>query len=339
MIEILHPQEDSERIELLRTSGFTTVDAWKESFGEYGSLQALDPTMERLAGGDLENHSRYVVYPWRNTVVRLPEDEVFHRLRTARNRFLITDEEQREWGAATIAVAGLSVGASLLHTCVLTGARRFRIADPDALGLTNLNRLSGSVCDIGVPKTTLARRRMLEIDPFLAVESFDSGVTEATLRSFLGCDGRSRADIILEEVDDLAMKVAIRRHARAAEIPLVMVTDDGDGVIVDVERYDLDPSYPEFHGLAGPVTSMSAAELADPANKVRIASAIVGADVSPRVNEALAEAGRTISSWPQLGSAATMAGAVGATIARQIICGEAIPSGRTRVQISAMLTG
>ena len=61
---------------------------------------------------------------------------------------------------------------------------------------------------------------------------------------------------MLEEVDDLATKVEIRRHARALGVPVVMVTDDGDNVIVDVERYDLDPGYPLFHGNAGDVTDL-----------------------------------------------------------------------------------
>jgi tRNA A37 threonylcarbamoyladenosine dehydratase len=57
----------------------------------------------------------------------------------------------------------------------LTGARRFRLADPDTLGPTNLNRLAGSVCDFGVPKLTLAMRRTLETDPYSDIEAFEAG--------------------------------------------------------------------------------------------------------------------------------------------------------------------
>ncbi len=292
----------------------------------------LDTELEPLAHCELERRSRYVFYPWRDVLVRLPDDEIFHRIRTSRNRFLITDEEQARWSGATIAVAGLSVGASLLHTCALTGARSFRIGDPDVLGPSNLNRLNGSVCDLGVAKTTLAQRRLLELDPYTTVETFDRGVGPDDLQRFLTPPGGPGADVVLEEVDDLAMKVAIRRAARAAAVPLIMVTDDGDDVIVDVERYDLEPDYPEFHGMAGDLGSLSADELSDPANKIRLAGAIVGPDVSPRVHDALGEVGRSIPSWPQLGSAATLAGAVGATVARRIVCGGRVPSGRRHVR-------
>ncbi len=48
---------------------------------------------------------------------------------------------------------------------------------------------------------------------------------------------------------------------------------------------------------------------------------------------ALGQVGKTIPSWPQLGSASTLAGAVGAVTARRIVCGADVPSGRHRIRI------
>ena len=338
MIEILHPIDDHARISELRTK-LDVVDGWHAAVDELAALRRFDGNLPTV---DLENadpYSRYVVFGWRSTMVRLPEPALFHRLRTSRNSFLITDDEQNRWSSALIAVAGLSVGASLLHTCVLTGARRVRIADPDTLGPTNLNRLPASVCDLGVGKAELAWRRLLETDPYLEAEVFVDGVTDEFADSFFGGGSRCQPDVILEEVDDLAAKVAIRRRARAAGIPLVMVTDDGDNVIVDVERYDLDPDYPLFHGRAGDIDTLSTAELRDPGNRTRIAEAIVGADIGPRTRSALGEVGVSIPSWPQLGSAATLAGAVGAITARRIVVGDDVVSGRVSVCADAVLRG
>lgn len=334
MIEILHPEHDRDRIVEHRRSGIAEVDGWTDAAKEYAALASLDPGVEPIEDADIEEYARYVVYPWRAVMVRLPESGVFQRLRTARNRYLISDDEQARWSEALIAVAGLSVGASLLHTCVLTGARRFAIADPDTLGLTNLNRLAGSVCDLGVAKSALAHRRMLETDPYVQVRALGEGFTTASADAFFGATaGDERPHVVLEEVDNLAAKVAIRRRARAKGIPLVMVTDEGDNVLLDIERYDLDPDYPLFHGRAGDVEALSDDELTDPANRVRIASAIVGSGISPRVRMALGEVGQSIPSWPQLGTAATLAGAVGATVARRIVCGDTVPSGRVHVRI------
>ncbi|MBE7195701.1 MAG: ThiF family adenylyltransferase [Gordonia polyisoprenivorans] len=336
MIEILHPVRDRIRIEELCVR-LRFVDGWESAAADLRELRRFDSVLPDVDVDGYDHHSRYVVFPWRATMVRLPDEVLFHRLRTSRNRYLITETEQLRWESATIAVAGLSVGASLLHTCVLTGARRLRIADPDTLGPTNLNRLTGSVCDLGTPKAELAMRRTLETDPYINLEVFAEGVTEETASAFFGGNGDRTPDIVLEEVDDLATKVAIRRWAREAGLPVVMVTDDGDNVIVDVERYDLEPGRPLFHGNAGDIEALDADELRDPANRVRIAGAIVGEAIGPRTREALREVGRTMPSWPQLGTAATLAGAVGAVTARRIVCGDELPSGRARLSIDEVL--
>jgi hypothetical protein len=108
-------------------------------------------------------------------------------------------------------------------------------------------------------------------------------------------------------MDDLALKVDIRFKARAAHVPVVMVTDNGDNAILDVERFDLDSGYPLFHGLAGDLTA-SPGDLNDPIQRVRAASAIVGSQITPRTRFSLTQVGRTLPSWPQLGTAATVGG-------------------------------
>lgn len=331
MIDILTPGvDDAEiaRITDLRT-GNRVIDGWTESRAELQQVLALSGRSELLAQPDSEL-IRYVVYPWRRAVVTLPAPDLFHLLRTTRNRFLITDAEQGRWSSATIAVAGLSVGGSVLHTCALTGGRRFRIADPDVLGLSNLNRLAGSVCDLGVAKTLIAQRRLLELDPYTEIDVLAEGFDGAVADRFLG--GPRPPAVVFEEMDDLRRKVELRIAARRAGLPVVMITDNGDDVIVDVERYDLDSEYPLFHGRAGDVVEADPAALDDPANRIAIAGAIVGDGVTERMTMSLAEVGRSIPSWPQLGSAATLAGAVGAAVGRRIVLGDDVPSGRRHVR-------
>ncbi|WP_088943656.1 ThiF family adenylyltransferase [Rhodococcus sp. 1168] len=317
MIEVLHPTEDAARIRELRrpNAGLAYVDGWATARSEliaidsFGSLP-FDWSDER----DVDRSSRFVHIPWRSTLVRLPDSVHFYRLRTARNRFLLDDDEQTTWGSALIGIAGLSVGSSVAAVCSLTGARRFRIADPDTLGPSNLNRLQGSVCDLGVAKVTLAQRRILEIDPYSDVSGFPGGYTSADV-TFLRSSGGERLAVLVEEMDDLAMKLEIRLQARALRIPVVMATDNGDNVILDVERYDLDADYPPFHGRAGDLTECSESELNEPANRMRLANAIVGSDVTPRTRYSLTQVGRSLPSWPQLGTAANAAGSTAALAA------------------------
>lgn len=337
MIEILHPTRDRRRIAQVCADGYRCVDAWPDVLVELGAIDRPDAEPAERARyiarcwpeRAVVAASRYAVYPWRRTIVRLPERDLFHRLCTARNRWLLSEPEQAAWARAQIAIAGLSVGSSVLTVCALTGARRLRVADPDTLGLTNLNRLAGSVCDLGTAKLDLATRRVLELDPYASVEGFPGGYTPATADRFL--DGLT---VLVEEMDDLAMKLHIRIRAKAARIPVVMVTDNGDDVILDVERFDLDPDYPVLHGRVGTdeLSSGAFGDLTDPARRVRLAGAIVG-EVSPRMQYSLGQVGRTLPTWPQLGTAATLSGAVGAYAARLIACGDDLPSGRHFVPV------
>ncbi|MRH91685.1 thiamine biosynthesis protein ThiF [Nocardia sp. SYP-A9097] len=330
MMRILDPQLDRHQIDALLAAGYRLVDAWSTAANE---LRELDPESDPPG-------VRYAVYDWRHTLVELPDPESFWRLRTARNRYLIDEPEQRAWARALIGIAGLSVGSSALTVCALTGAQRFHLADPDRLGVTNLNRLPASVCDIGTRKTTLARRRVLELDPYASLRMFSDGVTPASADHFLGtAPGGERLTVLVEEMDDLTAKVDIRRRARRAGIPVVMATDNGDNAIVDIERFDLDPDYPLFHGRAGDLTALSGTALADPRERARIAQHIVGPEITPRTRYSLTEVGRSLQSWPQLGTAATLAGATAAYAARLIACGHALPSGRYRLDLDRALLG
>lgn len=333
-ITLFDPAVDRKAIDELLAGGYTYVDGWVSALEDLDKLDALSAEPTVYQRDQLDLHSRYVAYPWRHTLVRVPEDHIFHRLRTARNCYLITDDEQQRWSSATIAIAGLSVGGSVLSVCALSGARDFRLADPDTLGPSNLNRLVGSVCDLGEPKTTLAYRRVLEADPYATVTTFADGFSTANAPDFFGGQNTPKASVVLEEMDDIARKVELRRLARAAGVPVIMVTDNGDNVIIDVERYDLDPDYPLFHGRAGELLDLTEEELQDKDKRVELAGRIVGHDVEDRLTLALSQVGLTIPSWPQLGTAASLAGVVGAIAARKLVCGDDLPSGRCHVRVS-----
>lgn len=346
MIELLHPERDRERIEQLRGEGlYDFVDTWTHATAELSLLDQLDhidpgtPAPERLDLNDpesLERRSRYAVFPWRRVVVRLPDSDTFYRLKTARNRFLLTSGEQDAWSHSLIAVAGLSVGSAALIACSLTGARRFHVADSDTVDLTNLNRMMSSVCDVGVSKIELSSRRILEGDPYSVITPFTAGYNPAFADEFLGVSGAQRVSVVIEEIDDVAMKIDLRRRARAAGIPVISTTDMGDNVILDIERYDLDPAYPIFHGRG---ESFTEGDATDPQQRLRMAFEIVGDALTPRMAFSASQIGRSIASWPQLGSTANMAGAIAAAAARCIVGDRGVPSGRFHFDVEKILLG
>src|SRR5262249_32643522 len=149
-----------------------------------------------------------------------------------------------------IGIVGLSVGQSVALTMALEGVGgAFRLADFDTLGLSNLNRLRAGVHDLGINKAILAARQLFELDPYLDVQIFPEGITDANLEAFFTVGGP--LDLLVEECDDLYAKVRLREEARRRRIPVVM--DTSDRGMIDVERFDREPGRPLFHALAGPI--------------------------------------------------------------------------------------
>jgi hypothetical protein len=135
-----------------------------------------------------------------------------------------------------------------------------------------------------------------------------------------------KLDVIVEECDSLDIKILVRDRARVHRIPVVM--DTSDRGMLDVERFDLEPDRPLFHGLAG---DLRAEELRDLTNeqKVSFVLRILGADtLSPRLRASLLEIEESVSTWPQLGSSVALGGAAAADIVRRINLGQTDESGR-----------
>ncbi len=288
-----------------------------------------------LDGRARPDHGRWVFYPWSGRLVHvLPPDEL-RALRSDRNHYKITPAEQELLRARRIGVVGLSVGQAVALTLALEGVGgAFRLADFDPLSVSNTNRLRAGVHELGVNKAALAARQMLELDPYLDIEVFTDGVTDANLDDFLGAPG-ARLDLLVEECDDLAMKVALREAARARRIPVIMETSERG--MLDIERFDREPARPVLHGL---LDDVGAAELRGLSmrDKIPFALRVLGAaSCSTRMVASMVEINETISTWPQLGSAVTLGGAVVTDAARRILLGQLEASGRYHVDVEALV--
>jgi ThiF family len=267
-------------------------------------------------------------YPWSGRLVHLLPRELFRQVRTDRNRDKITREEQAGLLERRIGVIGLSVGNCAALTLAMEGvAGAFRLADFDQLGLSNLNRLRGTVADLGLDKTVLAARQLYEIDPYLDVEIYPQGLTEQTIGSFFAADDSGHGlDLLVEECDTPWVKVAAREHAREARVPVLMDTNDRG--LLDVERFDHEPDRPLLHGRLAGVASDDLRRLT-PQAAVDLLLRMVGADsISPVMSGAISQIGLTLSSWPQLASGVMLGGALVTDTARRILLGHPVASGR-----------
>lgn len=279
---------------------------------------------------------RWVYYPWLFSVVHILPNVEFQMVRTARNKNLINAEEQKKFYNATIGIGGLSVGNSVATAIALSGGGKFfRLADFDRLALSNTNRVRAGMQNLGLTKVEVTARQIYEINPYAKVDLFPEGLTPKNIKRFF--DGPAPLDIVIDELDNLAVKYLIREQAKRCGIAVVMAADNGDNAVVDIERYDLNRNLPFFHGRMGRVSYEQLKNL----NKFGIGKMItkhIGAEnVTERMQQSLLQMGKTIVSWPQLGGAALLNGSAVAYCVRKILNGQPIEQNRALVSLDEKL--
>jgi len=322
--QILDPDEHADRAVLQRLRADPGVEFLDHREAQLSGLRGLRPAPDRDV---LAEPGRWAYYPWRRTVVAVLGPRGFRALRLDRNRNNITTEEQARFSSLTIGVAGLSVGHVIAHTLAVQGlCGSLRLADFDHLELSNLNRVPATLFDLGLNKAHVAARRIAELDPYLAVDVFDAGLTAETVDAFL--DG---LDIVVEECDSLDMKVGVRTRARERRIPVLMATSDRGRV--DVERFDQEPERPILHGLLG---ELDIEQLPGMTSREKIPYMLrydEAGRVSPRTAASLIEIDRSLSTWPQVASDVLVGASALAEAVRRIGLGENLRSGRCRIDI------
>jgi molybdopterin/thiamine biosynthesis adenylyltransferase/nitroreductase len=293
-------------------------------------LSEIKPAPSRAL---MEEGNRWIYYPWRRTVVRLLAPRSFSALRLDRNRNKITRTEQSRQRELRVGVVGASAGHSIAHLLAMEGlAGELRLADFDTIDLSNLNRIPGSVLDLGINKAVVTARRIGEIDPYLRVVVVDDGITPENLDRFL-----EGLDLVIEECDSLDVKLLVREEARERGIPVLMETSDRG--LLDIERFDLEPERPIFHGLLAGLHSSDLSGLSIQQKAPYVLRMLGAGDVSARGAASLLEVGGTLTGWPQLGSDVTLGAASAAAAVRRIGQSGELPSGRLRFDVEQALTG
>jgi hypothetical protein len=276
----------------------------------------------------------YFYYPHDNLIIQLPPEPEFKLLRTSRNRNLVTAEEQVALFTKTIAVAGMSVGSNIVKSLVHSGVGgAYRLADMDTISVPNLNRLLAPLKEVDQPKVDYIARYITEVDPFTELGVLRNGLQLEDFSTFL-----EGVDVFVEEVDNPFIKVKSREYCKKKRIPLVMTTDNGDGVFIDVERYDAATQPEPFNGRlrsfnlneVGPKMSFS--------EKLSMASEMAGLrEATSRMQTSISQVGSILNTWPQLGTAAILGGAATTFVLKHLLLGTHLPSGRYYVDQDSLL--
>ena len=270
-------------------------------------------------GGAASYEGVWIHFPWSRRVVRVLEADDYFDVITSRNQDKITRAEQLALREKTIGVVGLSVGAEIAvalaqeHLC-----GRIRVADFDELELSNLNRLGGGIHDLGVNKAWLTARRIAEMDPWLEVEVYPEGLTEANADAFL-----RGLDLVIDECDSLGLKYRLREWARERRLNLLFAADERG--MLSIEPYAHTELQP-FHGrIPGPHGDRSSYG-SDLAFYRALTDWLGGWDaISSRSRASVRRIGRDLAGYPQLAGEPRFAAGQVTHAARRLLLGERLP--------------
>lgn len=321
----LHDEIEAQLMELIRA--------------RHPSVPLDDRESRRLArehaGERLEEYGVWVYYPWNGRLVHSLDEKEFAEVRTVRNKYKITQEEQQTLLDKKVGVIGLSVGQSVaLCIAMERAAGELRLADFDTLELTNLNRIRTGIANLGLKKAVATAREIAELDPFLKVRVFDEGLNEENLDAFFLEGGK--LDAVIDECDGIAIKISCRSKARELRVPVLM--EASDRCTIDIERFDLEPDRPLLHGYIDHLDVSRVKELKTNEEKVPYLAPMVGVDtMSPRLKASALEVGHSITTWPQLASAVVMGGGALADVWRRIALNLFRQSGRYFIDVESII--
>lgn len=226
------------------------------------------------ANGRYLDYGYYVYYQDNNDLVRFCSPFWHHIVSIASNAKLLTDKNNElSWHQirnifknATIAVAGCSVGSNIIQA-ITQDLRpgQIKIADKSFYKMENINRVKLSykdivksndkkinLIDLGLKnKAEVTASQIYAIDPYMDIFVYQDGINETNINDFiLGNKVEPKVDFIVEEVDDPKVKIFIRKYARKYKIPIIMATDIGSCVQIDVLRYDQDDTLSLTYGVS-----------------------------------------------------------------------------------------
>ena len=112
---------------------------------------------------------------------------------------------QNIFESATVAICGLGgLGSNIAFALARAGIGKLILIDFDSVDITNLHRQQYKSNQIGMSKTEALEENLLEIAPYVTIETHSVRISENNAESLLG-----KADIICEAFDDAECKAML----------------------------------------------------------------------------------------------------------------------------------
>lgn len=144
----------------------------------------------------------------------------------SRTEALLGEDAVQKLKNARVAVFGLGgVGGHAVETLARSGVGALDLIDNDTVGESNLNRqIIALRSTIGKRKTEVAKARVKDINPDIAVEVYDLFVLPETADAF----DFSVYDYVIDAIDTVSGKLAIIERARANGVPVISAMGAGN---------------------------------------------------------------------------------------------------------------
>jgi hypothetical protein len=345
----MHESDAADRLETIigANAGLEIIDNYAEQYAElllskHAHLYRANYEIQVASIADLlsEHYGKqepwqmgsWVYFSWKRQLVHVLAQSDFEALRTIRNRDLITNTEQELLFAFKVASFGMSVGSAGALAMGISGiSRQIKLIDGAVISGSNLNRILTGVSSVGKAKATVIGQQIYEMNPYSEVAYFDKVDGNSIAAIF---DDHWSLDAVIDEIDDIEMKVRIRYEARKRRIPVVMASELGDTVVLDVERFDLEPDRELFHGRLPGVEELLDKPLENYREWTKHAVKIIDPTNMPlKMQQSLLKIGTTIVTHPQLGSTVMTTGGILAFAIKHIAIGSDLRSGRYTIAL------
>jgi hypothetical protein len=144
----------------------------------------------------------------------------------------------------------------------------------------------------------------------------------------------SEIDAVVDEVDHFPTKLRIRQEAQKREIPVLMASDVGDSVILEIERYDLNKNQKFFNGKLDEEDLKLILTPPDMQIMGKLFFKLQGEhNISEKLKVSTQSIGRELVGPPQLGNTAFLSGIAVAYALRKISCEEKLSSPTIKVDL------
>ncbi len=277
----------------------------------------------------LKKHKPNWIYlPWASKAYKLPREKDYLEIITSRNKPYVSRKEQNNFYKFNIGIVGLSTGQSIALTVARSGGcKNMKVADFDRVDPSNLNRVHTGIDSIDKKKTIEVSMKLYEINPYHNIITFNQGINKNNISDFFSKD--FKLDLVVDACDDFRIKIALREYAKKNKIPVLMTTDLGDGILIDIERHDLEDTKP-FGGRHKKITKED--------NFLSAAIKIISTSfLSNSLIESLLEIGNKAPTHPQLANSVYAAGSISSYIIRKISNKQEIDSNRNIIDIDEHL--